>query len=318
MFQGWNMLSLWAIEWQNNEKNEGREKEERKERRKWNEGEGGNICNIISSIMTHLSLINIDIVISIVRAIDNYPHTNNNNNMGESNNSKLSWNNKHTHTHPRTHTHNILDCNRVAKESRTRRLQLHRQVANSSKQEQQRGGQRRGSGGSVLVPCRMWACLLRGRALAYWRTDRLPRVVVLLLLPVKWASYALSSPINCTSLPPTQPHPLPPSLSLAPLLVTCFACFLACSLLFLLLLLLLLLVQVAKCFAYFQHSTGQTWVGWLAGGCKRGTWGHGRTVNKPIDFKFVRSTEAKEAYKLVKKEEILRAISRKYAAFWAL
>lgn len=57
--------------------------------RKRNEGEGGNICNIISSIMTHLSLINIDVVISIVRAIDNNPHGNNNN-MGESNNSKLS------------------------------------------------------------------------------------------------------------------------------------------------------------------------------------------------------------------------------------
>lgn len=39
-------------------------------------------------------------------------------------------------------------------------------------------------------------------------------------------------------------------------------------------------------------------------------WGRGRTVNKPIDFKFVRSAEAKEAYKLVKKEDI--AISRKY------
>lgn len=39
-------------------------------------------------------------------------------------------------------------------------------------------------------------------------------------------------------------------------------------------------------------------------------WGRGRTVNKPIDFKFVRSAEAKEAYKLVKKEDI--AISGKY------
>lgn len=152
----------------------------------------------------------------------------------------------------------------------------------------------------------MWACLLRGRALAYWRTDRLPRVVAVavVLFLVEWASYALSSPINRPF--PLHIHTSPP---LAPLLVTCLACFLARSLLFLL---LLLLVQVAKCFAYFQYSTGQTWVAsWLGV-----FWGRGRTVNKPIDFKFVRSAEAKEAYKLVKKEDI--AISGKYTGIWAL
>lgn len=179
-----------------------RKRRERRKRRKINEGEGGNICNIISSIMTHLSLINIDIVISIVRAIDNNPHTNNNNNIGESNNSKLSWNNKHTHTHTLAHTHThehtthstaIESQKKVAHAASSFTVKWQIPASRDSIQ-----GGSRGNGGSVLVPCRMWACLLRGRALAYWRTDRLPRVVVvvvlLLLLPVEWASSALSSP----------------------------------------------------------------------------------------------------------------------------
>lgn len=121
---------------------------------------------------------------------------------GESNNSKLSWNNKHTHIHPRRHAHThtthstaIESQKKVAHAASSFTVKW--QIA-ASKQGKQRDTEEHSGVSQSSVPCRMWACLLRGRALAYWRTDRLPRVVAVavVLFLVEWASYALSSPIN--------------------------------------------------------------------------------------------------------------------------
>lgn len=259
--------------------------------------------------MTHLSLINIDIVISIVRAIDNNPHSNNNNNMGESNNSKLSWNNKHTHIHPRRHAHThtthstaIESQKKVAHAASSFTVKW--QIAVSKQGKQRRTGGDSGVSQSS-VPCRMWACLLRGRALAYWRTDRLPRVVTVavVLFLVEWASYALSSPIN-------RPFPLPIYTS-PPRSVACYVPRVLLSAFFIVLVVVVTGAgsKVLRLLPVLDRTNmASSWLGIF--------WGRGRTVDKPIDFKFARSAEAKEAYKLVKKEDI--AISRKYAGSWAL